>query len=162
MKKFLLSLIFTMLLCLFPCAVYAGPLDAMTEMQEAEKELSFSVTSGIDLSKEMQSTFDSSRTISGIAEQGTEVEIYVSTMDASGEVNAGDCYGMAVGASGLFSQTIQLGIGENIVEIVASKENYEPVCQSTILKRKKKEIKEELEKTISIPGSKRVSFFVAQ
>lgn len=162
MKKFFLSFIFAMLICLLPCVVYAGPLDAVTETQGVENELGFSITSGVDLSKGIQSTFDSSRTISGTAEQGTEITIHVSTKDASGEVKGNNSYDMEVGASGLFSQTLALGIGENTVSLSACKAGYKPISQSVVIKRKKMEIKMELESTISIPGSVRTSLFTTK
>ena len=82
MKKFSIAFIVVMLFCFAPVFVYARPLDAET----AEQELGFSVTSGIDMSKETQSTFDDSKTISGIADQGTAIEISVSTKDANGDL----------------------------------------------------------------------------
>ncbi len=131
--------------------VYARSLDAET----AEQELGFSVTSGIDMSKETQSTFDDSKTISGIADQGTAIEISVSTKDANGDLKESANFQLEVGASGMFSQTVELSLGENVVAITASKEGYETVNEETIVKRRNITIKNELENTVSIPGSTR-------
>ncbi|NLK36966.1 MAG: hypothetical protein GX299_02650 [Epulopiscium sp.] len=161
MKKYMLSFLFAMMLCLLPCVVYAAPLDTVTEaVDTGEKELSFCITSGIDLTKEVQSTFDSTRMISGTTLQGTGITIQVSTKDAVGEVKDTVCYTMEVGASGLFSETIALGLGENAITITAQKDGYKEVCQSVTIKRKKLQIKTELENTISIPGSGRNTLLI--
>lgn len=151
MKKFSIAFIVVMLFCFAPVFVYARPLDAET----AEQELGFSVTSGIDMSKETQSTFDDSKTISGIADQGTAIEISVSTKDANGDLKESANFQLEVGASGMFSQTVELSLGENVVAITASKEGYETVNEETIVKRRNITIKNELENTVSIPGSTR-------
>ena len=62
---------------------------------------------------------------------------------------------LEVGASGMFSQTVELSLGENVVAITASKEGYETVNEETIVKRRNITIKNELENTVSIPGSTR-------
>lgn len=163
MKKISAVFIFAMLFCSLPYIAYAGPLNATEVVEEnQERELDFSITSGIDLSKKSQSTFDSSRTISGVAEQGTAVEINVSTKDADGEWNDPVRYETLVGASGLFSHTVTLALGDNLVEVSASLEGCETVSQSTVVKRKKMEIKTELENTISVPGSARTPLFLSK
>ncbi len=163
MKKYIISLLFAMLICLLPCVVYAAPLDAGIETTDvAEEELDFWITGGMDLAKGVQSTFDSTRMISGMTLQGTEITIQVSTKDAGGVVKDNACYNMEVGASGLFSETIALGLGENAVTVTALKDGYKEVCQSVVIKRKKLQIKTELENTISIPGSVRSSLFITK
>ena len=62
---------------------------------------------------------------------------------------------LEVGVSGIFSQTVELSLGENVVEITASKEGYETVSEETIIKRRNITIKNELENTVSIPGGTR-------
>ena len=151
MKKFSIAFIVVMLFCFAPVLVYAGPLDAET----AEQELGLSVTSGIDMSKETQSTFDDTKTIAGVANQGTAIEISVSTKDANGELTENALFEIEVGASGIFSQTVELSLGENVVSITASKEGCETVSGETIVKRRNITIKNELENTVSIPGSTR-------
>lgn len=151
MKKLSIAFIVVMLFCFAPVFVYAGPLDAET----AEQELGLSVTSGIDMSKETQSTFDDSKIIAGVADQGTAIEISVSTKDANGELTENACFEIEVGASGIFSQTVELSLGENVVAITASKEGCETVSGETIVKRRNITIKNELENTVSIPGSTR-------
>ena len=163
MKKISAVFIFTMLFCFVPVIAYAGPLNAVEAVEEVDqKPLNFLITSEIDLAKKSQSTFDSSKTISGVAEQGTAVAINVSTKDANGKWNDAVCYQTKVGASGLFSHTVALSIGDNLVEVSASLDGYESVSQSTIIKRKKMEIKTELENTISVPGSARTPIFVTK
>ena len=151
MKKFSIAFIVVMLFCFAPVLVYAGPLDAET----AEQELGLSVTSGIDMSKEPQSTFDDTKTIAGVANQGTAIEISVSTKDANGDLTESANFEIEVGASGIFSQTVELNLGENVVSITASKEGCETVSGETIVKRRNITIKNELENTVSIPGSTR-------
>ncbi len=151
MKKFSIAFIVVMLFCFAPVFVYAGPLDA----EAAKQELGFSVTSGIDMSKETQSTFDDSKTIAGVANQGTAIEISVSSKDANGDLTENTSFLLEVGASGIFSQTVELSLGENVVEITASKEGYETVSEETIVKRRNITIKNELENTVSIPGGTR-------
>ena len=151
MKKFSIAFLVVMLFCFAPVFVYAGPLDA----EAAKQELGFSVTSGIDLSKETQSTFDDSKTIAGTANQGTAIEIIVSSKDASGDLADEESYCMEVGASGMFSQTVELSLGENVVSITASKKGYDTVREETIVKRRNITIKNELENTVSIPGGTR-------
>ncbi len=151
MKKLSIAFIVVMLFCFAPVFVYAGPLDAET----AEQELGLSVTSGIDMSKETQSTFDDSKTIAGVANQGTAIEISVSTKDANGELTENESFEIEVGASGIFSQTVELSLGENVISITAYKEGCETVSGETIVKRRNITIKNELENTVSIPGSTR-------
>lgn len=151
MKKLSIAFIVVMLFCFAPVFVYAGPLDAET----AEQELGLSVTSGIDMSKETQSTFDDSKTIAGVANQGTAIEISVSTKDANGELTENENFEIEVGASGIFSQTVELSLGENVISITAYKEGCETVSGETIVKRRNITIKNELENTVSIPGSTR-------
>ena len=151
MKKFSIAFIVVMLFCFAPVFVYARPLDA----EAAKQELGFSVTSGIDMSKQTQSTFDDSKTIAGVANQGTAIEISVSSKDANGDLTENANFVLEVGVSGIFSQTVELSLGENVVEITASKEGYETVSEETIIKRRNITIKNELENTVSIPGGTR-------
>lgn len=162
MKNFFIMLIAAVLLLfIVPCSAYAGPLDAASE-EQSRSEVNFSITSGVNLTKKVQSTFDSSRTISGVADQGTEIAISVSTKDASGELQESANYDMEVGASQLFSQTVELSLGDNFIEIIASKDGFETVTESTIIKRKKEEIKTELENSISVPGSSKTTLIITK
>ena len=115
MKKFSIAFIVVMLFCFAPVFVYARPLDA----EAAKQELGFSVTSGIDMSKQTQSTFDDSKTIAGVANQGTAIEISVSSKDANGDLTENANFVLEVGVSGIFSQTVELSLGENVVEITS-------------------------------------------
>lgn len=151
-----------MLISLIPYSVYAGSLTAAPADLEELEVIDFEITDGILSSKKTESTFDDSRTISGVADQGALIVISVSTKDAEGDLEENASYDMEVGASGLFSQTIELAIGENIVEITASKDGCEPIIKDAVIKRKKREIKTELEKVISIPGNTKESVFLSK
>lgn len=113
---------------------------------------SFEITSG--LPKETESTFDTSRTIIGLAERNSVVTIvvsYLSGTDDQKESETEDYYEITVGASGMFSQSIDLHMGENTVSVTASKGK----CHSekvAVIKRKDKEIKLELEQGLALPG----------
>ena len=102
MKKISVFLMIAMFLCFAPFCAYAGSLDGA----QGKNDMGFSITSGINLSKKTQSTFDSSRTIYGAADEGTDITIRVSIKDAAGELKQNANYTMEVGASGLFSKTI--------------------------------------------------------
>ena len=116
-------------------------------------ESSFEITSGVSLDK-VQSTFDSSRTISGFAEEGTIVKITLSSRNASGELTEYATYEMEVGASSIFSQSVDLELGENVIVITSEFDGEETASEEAVIKRKKREIKTELENSISIPGLK--------
>lgn len=178
MKKYLITLAVIMLVGVMPNSVYAGSLTAVPEEVQKETQqnvdedetesdredelesVEFEITDGITRSKKTESTFDDSRTISGVAEKGTLIVISVSTRNAEGDLEENACYDMEVGASGLFSQAIELEIGENVVEITASKDERETVSKKAVIKRKKREIKKELENTICIPGDTKESVFL--
>lgn len=182
MKKYLITLAVIMLVGVMPNSVYAGSLTAVPgevqketqqnvdedetesdreeEFEDELESVEFEITDGITRSKKTESTFDDSRTISGVAEKGTLIVISVSTRNAEGDLEENACYDMEVGASGLFSQAIELEIGENVVEITASKDERETVSKKAVIKRKKREIKKELENTICIPGDTKESVFL--
>lgn len=156
MKKIVVASAIFMLLCVAPVCAYAGPHNSpvgQTTKEETLPSVSFSVTSGMKTDKKTESTFDDSRTISGSADQGAAIAIDVYTKDASGELVVSSNYSIEVGASGLFSQTIDLELGENVVTVTAEKDGYSSVCEEATIKRKKRDIKKELESGISIPGS---------
>lgn len=136
----------------FAMSAYAGPLTAESTEQEENTEVEFSITDGIDFDKKVESTFDESRTISGSAQEGTAVSISVYLKNANGELKEQSAYDIDVGASGLFSQAVELSIGENVVKITAEKEGFDSVKTETCIKRKSREIKTELENGVTIPG----------
>lgn len=122
------------------------------------KEVIFEITSGLDTEKEKESTFDEQRTLTGTAEEGVLVSIQVSSSqevsENLNESSSDENYDIVIGASGIFSQTIKLKVGENTIDITISKEGFETVKKSFIVNRKKREIMQELEKTIVLPGEK--------
>lgn len=152
MKKLFMAAAILMLLCVAPVCAYAGPQEQAAKAEELPP-VTFSVTSGMKTDQKTESTFDDSRTISGSALEGATIAIDVYTKDASGELAVSSNYSIEVGASGLFSQTIDLELGENVVKVIAEKDGFASVCEEATIKRKKRDIKKELESGISIPGS---------
>lgn len=111
----------------------------------------FEITGGIDKEKDAESTFDKTRTISGSAESGTEIIISVYTYDEDNEKVLLEDYDFIVGASEIFSQSVNLAIGENYILIEAYKD--EDISSYEVnIKRKEGQIKQELEQGIALPG----------
>lgn len=137
--------------------IFAGPLSSATDMALPVER--FEITGGIDGTKEIETTFDKTKTISGTAEEGTEIIISVYEPNEKNQNDENDdeeftelnSYTLIVGPSGIFSQTIDLEVGENYIVISANKDDKNSSFE-TIIKRKKSEIKTELEKGIVLPG----------
>lgn len=109
-------------------------------------QVSFVIASGL----ESKSTFDKTRTITGKADEKSTVTInvYEKTLEKEEELKEIETYKIVVGASGYFSQTINLNVGENIIKIsVKDKSNNTDSIQASIT-RKKSEIKNELEQAV--------------
>lgn len=144
MKK----LIFTILifvLSLTNCIV------ALASTQPKDNPIKFSITGGIELNQETQITFDKSKTITGTAPKGSTVSIYVyeKLPDKEEELKLIDNYSIVVGLTGYFSKTIDLSVGENVI-IIDVLENKKVVSSfTTTIKRKKSEIKNELEDVLN-------------
>ncbi|MBE6007614.1 MAG: hypothetical protein E7235_00250 [Lachnospiraceae bacterium] len=136
MKK--IPTLFITLICtiVFAISVYAKPLD------------SYTISGGIDFSKESESTFDENRVISGTAPCGTKVLITISNSDS---VNT-EVFEITVGASGIFSKTLRLDNGENQVSVLLSLDGYDTVEKGTVINKKDNKIKHTLKKGICIPG----------
>lgn len=173
MKKLIITLTATFMLFSSAVNAYAGPVtdneepDKAVETVEDEFDkridedyelpyVDFSITDGVNSFKKTESTFDDSRTISGVAETGTIVEFEVQNLNSRGKVKETTTYEVEIGASGIFSQTIDLDIGENVITITASKENCTPIEKEVTIKRKEKSIKNELESSIIIPGNENI------
>lgn len=116
----------------------------------AAESSAFSVTVGME--KETDATFDDCRTFSGTGEVGDIVTINVYTENAKGKQSLKATYEMELGASGLFSQSVSLYLGKNVITISNGEDS-----QEISVRRYKQELKEELETGISIPGSCSVS-----
>lgn len=145
MKKLLMLIFLSVMLVL--SSVHAFAADSASNPSNTVNE-KFEITGGIDKTKEIETTFDSSRTISGIAPKGTEVliEIYEANKDMPSQT-----YNLVIGSSGYFSQIIDLSIGENTV-VIAAQNNKNCLLQyKTIIKRKKSQIKSELVQNIAFP-----------
>lgn len=125
-------------------------LAASPEVEEKFSE-KFVITGGIDTEKEIEATFDKSRTISGTAEVGSFITISVCQVLGEEEYSEAEIYEIVVGSSGYFSQSVDLSIGENLIDITAEKDDVSYTINANI-KRKKSEIKSELFKNISFPS----------
>lgn len=116
----------------------------------------FGITSGIDVSKTTDTTFDSTRIISGTAEKGTEIVISVYEVTSNQGVETqklANEYKLTVGSTGIFSQTIALSEGKNYVAVEATKDGKYSNASTTI-NRKGTVIKTVLSQHIALPGQK--------
>ncbi len=152
MKKIMFFMIVFFTLGFASVSANAAPLESEQGQETALREVEVSITGGMKDDGTVESTFDDSRTISGSAEDGTEICIDVFTKTAGGTLKENSTYNVSVGVTGLFSQTVNLEIGENVVIVSASKDDCETVTESATIKRKRKAIKTTLENGISIPG----------
>ena len=136
MKKLTLTLAIIFLLTLFN-----GFLVFAASASNSEVDSGFSITSGLDFSKEAKSTFDKAITITGKAEEGSTITItvYEKLLEKEEELKEVNKYKIVVGASEYFNQTINLVIGENIIDINVNKDN-KSYSNTTSIKRKKSEI----------------------
>lgn len=141
-----LSMIFTHMTCAFNTDA-----DKMPEPLER-----FEITGGLDAEKETETTFDTDRAISGAAEKDTEIMIVVYKAvyhDDETEYEEINTYEFTVGPSGLFSQTVDLELGENYIQIIAAKGKKQSVVEA-VIKRKDSEIKSELSQIKALPGQR--------
>ena len=106
---------------------------------------------GIELDKDFTSTFDKTKTITGTAPVGSVVSIFVyeKLPDNKQELILIDSYTITVGLTGYFTKTIDLVVGENIINIDFSKDKLTS-SYSTTINRKKSEIKNELQQVTAI------------
>ena len=142
MRNVLFKILTVITVFSFTAVSYAGSVFA------GELEL----TGGLDFDKEKCSTFNSSKTISGTADEGTVIEITVYKRVSDDKLKEMDYYVVEVGESGLFSQTVDLYVGENVVSFYAETSEDDSVEMEATVTRKKKEIKSRLENEIYLPG----------
>lgn len=141
MKKIFVA--FAIILCfmaLHSMAVMASPVPVE----------GFEITGGIDTSKELSITFDSSRIISGTAEKGSDINITVYRPNENGNVVLSS-YDLTVGNTGIFSQCVNLYEGSNLIVVSANKDEKHSEFSTTI-NRKGKVIKAVLSQYIALPG----------
>ncbi len=158
MKKFTF-VVFLSFLMIFSSSMHVIYASSGSPLQETDGLVAvdtFEITDGIDLSKDAEATFDQERTISGVAEKDTDLlfVVYKAVYHAEEDTfsyEEQDSYALTVGASGLFSQTVNLGLGENYVEITASKGLKKSIVGTTI-KCKDEGVKLELENGRALPG----------
>ena len=143
MKNKILGIFIFLYIIMLPSFVYGADLNYQI--------VEFNVTSGVELGQ-TESTFDKTRTITGSSENGSFVSISLSKKNTSGVLNEYANYSIEIGPTGLFSQTVELELGENIVSITAEKNGKAKNTGECTVRRKKREIKTELETGISIPG----------
>ena len=105
------------------------------------------------LEKEKISTFDDAKQISGTAECGTAISIKVYTVTSKGKLLEKESYEIEVGKSGIFSQNVELRLGENLVELTALQQGKEETVQEITVNRKKSSIKRKLQSEMYLPGS---------
>ena len=118
----------------------------ITAVPVCAAETGFAVTVGAE--KESTATFEKDKTFSGTAENGDVVTISVYTENYRGNRVLRSSTEIEVGASGLFSQSVGLRLGENRVEISCGDEVY-----TVLVRRYAQALKKELESGISLPGS---------
>lgn len=151
MRKYLYVMVFALIM-LFPikeasakdlsahsdvsAKTYASPSDEQSDILDLGV---IKITAG--LTKEQEVTFDKVRNISGEAKEGT---LLVFKVYQDKEQQDEESYSQSVGASGLFSQLINLKEGKNYIEIRVEQNENEKVFLFEI-NRKKEEIKKELE-----------------
>lgn len=145
MKKLLNMLFIFSLFAIFNVSiVFAVPSDRQDD--------NFTITSGVDLSKDIKYTFDKTRNIVGKADEGSIITITLSEkkLEKEEKLEEKEKYKIVVGASGYFAQTVNLTVGTNIIDI--SMQNGEKTENVTAyVKRKKSEIKKELEQSVILP-----------
>lgn len=152
---------------LLQTTVMASDSGLLSSSEETVADNAFKITSGLDVEKEKESTFDKERTITGKAEEGTKVTISVynketdkaetsddQSTDSPTESTESDekKYELEIGASGIFSQVISLKLGENNITLTVENDKYDTIVKSFVINRKNREIKQELENTIVLPG----------
>jgi len=220
-RRFLTACFLILTLVFIPCNVYAKESELLDE--EVLKKLIFDITSGFDLKKDKESTFDTKRTITGTAEEGTMVTVYVYNKAVDGlaiwyeqnteeeddnidkaeeaankdlsydiqkseqsiskedkeeaiksqavkleeekvealqdeediqeDTQPDEIYEIEVVSSGIFSQSIELELGDNTIVLVFEKENCQTVVKQFNITRKSRDIKEVLENGIVFPGT---------
>lgn len=92
-------------------------------------------------------TFDTKRVFSGFVETGTFITFLVETKTAKGFSDVFEKT-VEVGASGLYSETINLSVGENIIYILAGNlDNMETILETSVV-RKSMDVKNCLKDTV--------------
>lgn len=166
MKKLLGGCILAVFLMLFPFTAYGQSLGNQTP-KTAEEPIQFEITNG--LTRESEPTFDDKRSISISVEPGTEVVLYVYSVERIenfkpseyklDESKAKQIYSstVVVGESGLYYQTIDIEIGDNIVQFLLQKDKKTSVERYYLIRRKRREVKVDLEQGRVIPGEGRIT-----
>ena len=111
----------------------------------------FTITSGIDVEKPCEITFDSSRLITGTAPKDTAVTISVYDITDPDYKKLDGSFTITVGSAGIFSQNVELKEGRNYIVIAAvNGERRSEV--SAVVSRKSYQIKSVLSQYIALPG----------
>ncbi len=113
---------------------------------EGEPLTNFKITSGLD--KKIDYTFDSKRTISGVAENNTKISFYTYVKNKKNEFELSDPpIELIVEKSGIFNKVINFGLGETKLVIVAEN-NKKSAKVEAILYRMDANIKKELKNNL--------------
>lgn len=112
----------------------------------------FQITGGVsEDNPELQVTFDTYRTITGISDEGTTISISVLNNIDGQLIEVFDIEDV-VGISGLFSYDVPLQVTDNVITIRAAKDNMKSLITTTI-RRIGLDIKHEIEgQSITLPG----------
>ncbi|MCD8036127.1 MAG: hypothetical protein LUE88_01905 [Clostridiales bacterium] len=129
--------------------------NAYAAVYEGEPDI-IEITGGIDMDRTYESTFDSTRTITGRAECGTIITIDVCTEDEDDELVVMRSYEIEVGISGYFSKNVRLYEGENII-VISDGDGQAAV--TACIRRKSEKIKNKLERGIYMPGNGSGTYF---
>ena len=113
----------------------------------------FQITGGLgDDGTELIVTFDTHRTITGIADEGTIINIQVLN-EIYDELIKIVNYENVVGASRVFSQDIILDVTDNVIKVIIIEDDVEIVVKTITIRRMSLDIKHEIEgQGIALPG----------
>lgn len=160
-KKIVCLIVSFLMLLAFSLPVYAGTPDSVQKLADFEAYLAsidnpvdpfenVMITSGI--TKPIESTFDTMRTIVGTAPKDTKIGIALYRYDNQTDefVFLFD-YETTVGQSCMFSKTIDLELGRNFISVTVTSGDSRTV-QNAMINRKDLEIKKELEQGTVLHG----------
>lgn len=117
----------------------------------------FQITGGLgEEGTELIVTFDTHRTITGVADEGTVINIQVFN-EIYDELIKIINYENIVGASRVFSQDIILDVADNIIRVIVVEDDVEIILKTIVIRRICLEIKHEIEgQGIVLPGQSRI------
>jgi len=144
MKKVLFSVLVLLFVMSINVFAYANSFENDKKLVE--------ITSSFNFADEKISTFNNEKTLTGSAPEGTVIEISISTRNFTGKFKEVDFYTMEVGKSEIFSQAVNLSVGENLITMQVIKGRQVIEEENVIVNKKKRSIKTQLETSIYVPG----------